>query len=147
MRYELSALRSLRWLARPDNACEAGAGFGETLIDDGQQCHRRERLAQTARRPEFERHAQEVRRRCVEVGESMAGHGDQRNRRRALVEYPDRFETAHVRHEDIDNHQVEARTFQRAKPGISAIGYRYFKAVAFERYLDGHADHGIIIDD
>src|SRR5882724_946665 len=52
-----------KWLARPDNAREAGAGFGKTLIDDSQQCHRRKRLAQAARRPEFERHAQEVRRR------------------------------------------------------------------------------------
>jgi hypothetical protein len=61
----------------------------------------------------------------------VTGHCDQRNRRRALVKYPDRFETAHVRHEDIDDHQVEARSFQRAMSGFAAIGDRYFKAVAF----------------
>ena len=47
----------------PDNAREAETGFGETFIDDREQRHRRERLAQAARRAEFERHSQKVRRR------------------------------------------------------------------------------------
>ena len=108
---------------------------------------RRERLAQAARGAEFERHAQEVRRRRVEVGEGVSRHRNQRNRRRALVEYPDRSEAAHVRHEDIDEHQVEAGVFQRTKPGLAAIGYRHLKAVPIEIDLDGRADHGIVIDD
>jgi len=62
------------------------------------------------------------------------------------VEYPDRFKTAHMRHKDIDHHQIEAGVFESAKPGFAAIGYRHFKAVAFEIDLDGHANHRIVID-
>jgi hypothetical protein len=73
-------------LAQPDNASKVRTGFGDTLIDDSQQSNWRKRLAQAAHRSEFERHAQEVRRRRVEVGERVAAHCNQRNRRRALVE-------------------------------------------------------------
>src|ERR1700754_3884088 len=68
------------------NARKAEAGFGETFISDSQQCPQRERLAQTARHSD--RHAPEVRRRSVEVGKGVTGHRNQRNRRRAFVEYP-----------------------------------------------------------
>lgn len=88
-----------------------------TRVNDRQQRSRRERLAQTTRGTEFEGHAQEVGRRRIEVGESVSRHRNQRNCRRAFVEYPDRFETTHVRHEDIDDHQVEAGIFQSTKSG------------------------------
>lgn len=34
-----------------------------------------------------------------------------------------------------------------SKPGFAAIGYRHIKEVTFETYLDGRADHGIVIDE
>ena len=48
----------------------------------------------------------------------------------------------HVRHEDIDDHQVEAGFFQGTKPGFAAIGYRHLKAVTLEKDLNGRADQG-----
>jgi hypothetical protein len=63
------------------------------------------------------------------------------------VEYPDRFEAAHVRHEDVDEHQVEGGIFQRTKPGFAAVSYRHLKAVTLEIDIDGRTDHGIVIDD
>ena len=66
---------------------------------------------------------------------------------RTLVEYPDRLKAAHVRHEDVDEHQVEAGLFQCTKPGFAAIGYRHVKALALKIDLDGRADHGIVIND
>ncbi len=57
------------------------------------------------------------------------------------------LEAAHVRHENIDDHHVEARIFQRAKPGLAAPSDRDRKSVAFEIQLDRHADHGIVVVD
>ena len=81
------------------------------------------------------------------LAKRVSRHRNQRNGRRTLVEYPDRFEAAHVRHEDVDEHQVEAGIFQRTKPGFAAIGYRHVKAVTLKIDLDGRADQGIVIDD
>jgi hypothetical protein len=52
-----------------------------------------------------------------------------------------------VRHENIDNHQVEARAFKGAKSGFTAFGNGYPKVVPFEIDLDRHADHWIVVDD
>ena len=57
------------------------------------------------------------------------------------------LEAAHVRHEDVDEHQVEAGIFQRTKPGFTAIGYRHIKAVTLKTDLNGRTDQGIVIDD
>jgi hypothetical protein len=65
----------------------------------------------------------------------------------APVEYPDRFETAHVRHEDVDEHEIEAGVFQCPEPGFAAVGYRRFKAMRLETDLDGRAHQRIVIDD
>ena len=59
-------------LVRLDDAAGTGPGFDKTFVDDRQQRARRERLAQAARGTEFERHAQEVRRRRVEVGKGVS---------------------------------------------------------------------------
>src|SRR6185436_19581102 len=139
--------RKLQSLVRLDDAAETGPGFGKTFVNDCQQRSRRERLAQATRGAEFERHAQKVRRRRVEVGKGVSRHRHQRHRWRTLVEYPDRFEAAHVRHEDVDQHEIEAGVFQRAKPGFAAIGYRHVEAVTLKIDLDGRADHWIVIDD
>ncbi len=55
-------------LVRLGDAAETGSGFGKTFVNDRQQRPRRERLEQAAPGAEFERHAQEGRRRRVEVG-------------------------------------------------------------------------------
>ena len=133
-------------LALLDGAAEPQAGLGKTFVNDRQQRSRRERLAQAARGAEFERHAQEVRRRRIEVGKGVSRHRDQRNRWRALVEYPDRFEAPHVRHEDVNEHQVKAGVFQRTKPGFAAISYCHVETVPLKIELDGRADHGIVVD-
>lgn len=41
--------------------------------------------------------------------------------------YPDRFEATHVRHEDIDNHQIEAGILQGTEPGFAPIADRHLK--------------------
>ena len=51
-----------------------------------------------------------------------------------------------MRHEDIDDHQIEGHAFESAKSGFAAIGNRHLKAVSFEIDLNGHANHWIIID-
>jgi hypothetical protein len=62
------------------------------------------------------------------------------------VEYPDRLKTAHVRHEDIDDHGVECRPFQRADPGFAAVGDGDFKTLALQTDLNGCANQRIVID-
>jgi len=46
--------------ARLDNGGETRPGLGKTFVDNRQQRAWRERLAQAARRTEFERHPQEI---------------------------------------------------------------------------------------
>jgi hypothetical protein len=52
-----------------------------------------------------------------------------------------------VRHEDIDDHQIEPFVFERAKSAFPSFGDRHPKTVALEIDLDGHADHRVVIDD
>ena len=52
-----------------------------------------------------------------------------------------------MRHEDVDDHQVECHAFQGPKPGLTAIGDRHLEIVPDEIGLDGRADHWIVIDD
>ena len=88
-----------------DDALTLGL-FRQSLTAASRAC-RRKGLAQAVRRAEFQRHAQEIGRRGVGIGEGIAGHRDQRDIGCALVEDADRFEAAHVRHEDVDEHHVE----------------------------------------
>jgi hypothetical protein len=53
----------------------------------------------------------------LRTGKSEFGHRDPRHPGRPIVKHPDRFEAAHVRHEDIDDHQVERRTVKGNKAG------------------------------
>ncbi len=57
------------------------------------------------------------------------------------------LEAAHVRHEDVDDHQVEGCAFQRPKSGLAAIGDGHLKIVPLKIDLNGHADHWVAIDD
>ena len=54
---------------------------------------------------------------------------------------------AHVRHENVDDHQIELLVFERAQSGFTSLGNRYPKIVALEIDLDGHADHRVVVDD
>src|SRR5260221_246683 len=85
----------------------AQSAFGKAFVDQRQQCDRRERLAQASHRAEFESHSQEVRRRRVEIRKGISRHRNQRNSRRALVEYPDRFQAAPMPPEHVCTRQAE----------------------------------------
>src|SRR5207237_2177215 len=67
-------------------------GFRQALVDHAKQCRRSERLVQAPRRTEAPGHfeASEIFR--LGTGKGVAGNGDQRDRRGALMKYPDRFE-------------------------------------------------------
>jgi hypothetical protein len=124
---------------------KARSRFRQAFVDHGQERRRSERLAQAARRAEFKRHPQEIGRRRIEVGKGVARHRDQRNARGAFVEDSDRLEAAHVRHENVDNHQVEPAALQRPQPGVAAVGDRDLEIVPSQIDVDGHADRRIIV--
>ena len=63
------------------------------------------------------------------------------------MEDPDRFEAAHMRHENVDDDQIELFVFEGAQSGFTALGDRHSKIVALETELDGHAHHRVIVDD
>ena len=63
------------------------------------------------------------------------------------MENPDRLEAAHVRHENVDDHQIDAAAVERTKPRFAAIGHHHLEVVTFQKDLDGHADHRIVVDD
>jgi len=54
---------------------------------------------------------------------------------------------AHMRHEDVDDHQIELFVFESAQSRFAAIGNRHTKIVALEIDLDGHAHHRVVVDD
>jgi hypothetical protein len=62
------------------------------------------------------------------------------------VKYPDRFETAHAGHEDIDDHQIERRIVESDEAGSAAIGDRDLETIALEPSPNGEADMRIIIN-
>jgi len=70
---------------------------------------------------------------------------NQRYRGCAIVKYPDRFETAHAGHEDIDDHQIERRTVESDEAGGAAIAMATFEAIVPEPRLNGEADMRIVI--
>ncbi len=117
----------------------------ETLIDAGQQRGRRERLAQATHRAELGGHAQEIRH-ALGVGEGVAGHRDDRNIGPALVEHPDRFDAAHVRHEDVDQHHVEIGRFECPHSRFTTVGNGDLEAPTLQTNLDGDANHRVVID-
>jgi hypothetical protein len=55
-------------------------------------------------------------------------------------------DAAHVRHENVDDHQIERRTIESFKSGFAAIGDRNFKAATFEPRPNRRANQRIIID-
>ena len=78
-------------------------------------------LAQTPRRAEAERPFEAGGIVRSGGGKSIAGDRDQRDGRRAAVKYPDRLEPPHVRHKDIDDHQIERAIVQRGETALAAI--------------------------
>jgi hypothetical protein len=123
-----------------------GFGFRQAFVDRAEQCRGPERLAQAARRTELERHAQEVGVAHLWIGEGISGNRDQRHGGRMVVEYPDRLETAHPRHENVDDHQIERGIVERKQAAGAAIGDRNLKAVPLEPGPNGEANVRIIVD-
>src|SRR5882757_5505683 len=119
--------------------------FGEAFIDRGQQRVRCKRLAKAARRAELDGHPQEIRG-AFGVGEGVAGHRYDRDLRHAVVEHLDRFEAAHMRHEDVDQHHVEAGAFERPHSGFATVGNGDVETLTLETNLDGNANHRVVID-
>src|SRR5262245_20217183 len=118
----------------------------ETIIHGSQQRLRRERLAQAAGRAELECHAQEIGRGRVGIGKRVAGHRNQRDIGRALVKYANGFEAAHMRHEDVDDHDIEDARRELAHSRFTTVGNGDFHALPLQADLDGHGDHRIVID-
>jgi hypothetical protein len=69
-----------------------------------------------------------------------------RNGRRTLVKYPDRFEAAHMRHEDVDDHQIEGRILKSDETGRAAVSDRDLEATSVEPRLYRKADVQVIVD-
>src|SRR6185369_1329242 len=107
---------------------------------------RPERLAQAPRRAEAERHPEAGGIIRFRAGKSVAGNRDQRNGRRVAVEYPDRLETPHVRHEDIDDHQIERAVVQRGEAALTAVRDRDPEPALPEPYAYGKAGVPVVID-
>src|SRR5580692_11992868 len=51
-----------------------------------------------------------------------------------------------MRHEDIDDHQVELVALERPESGLAAVGDGDLKMMPFQIDLDGHTDHRIVVD-
>ena len=64
----------------------------------------------------------------------------------AFVEYADRLEAAHVRHEDVDQHDVEGLGSKLAHSRLTTVGNGDFHALPFQADFDGHRDHRIVVD-
>jgi len=54
--------------------------------------------------------------------------------RRVAMEYPDRLEPPHVRHKDIDDHQIERAVVQRGETALAAIRDRDPEPALLEPY-------------
>jgi hypothetical protein len=63
-----------------------------------------------------------------------------------LPKYPDRLEPTHVRHEDIDDHQIERTLVQRGEPALAAIRDRDPEPALLEPYAYGKAGVQVVID-
>jgi hypothetical protein len=49
-----------------------------------------------------------------------------------LMENPDRLKAVHMRHENIDDHQIEHRIIESVEAGFSAVGDDNLKSSFFE---------------
>ena len=103
-------------------------------------------LRRHLRRTEAERHFQASQIFGFRAGKGVTGDRDQRDRRRALVKYPDRLETAHVRHEDIDDHQVERRVVERREAVGPAVRDRDPETAPLEPGAYRKAGMKVVID-
>jgi len=119
----------------------------QAFLDDEQQRCRHERLAQAAPGAELDRHAEKIRRIGAGLGEGVAGDRHQRDLRRALMEDPDRLEAMHLRHEDVDDQQIEGEALQRLEPGLGAVGSDDVITVPPQHNSDRLAHRWIVVDD
>src|SRR5437899_3069924 len=144
---DVTALSHLCWiLIVYSGRCRSRTRLGQTFVEGGQQHVRRERLPQTVCCAEFESHFVKVGRGRLDIGKGIARHGDKGSLRRTFVEHPDRLKTAHVRHEDIDEHHVECRRFKRTNALFTAVGDGDVEAPVLQTDLNGLANHWVVID-
>ena len=133
-------------LVRLDRVAETGAGFGETLLTTASSAPRRERLAQAARGTEVERPAQKIRRRRSRGWQRPIPRSPSTARRRVVMEYPDRCEAAHMRHEYINDHQVEGGHHSVRQAACPATRDRDPEAALLEPQANGNAVIRVVID-
>jgi hypothetical protein len=77
----------------------------------------------------------------------VAGHSDEADRGRPLVERPDRLEAAaHVGLENIDQHDFECRGFKRANTCLTVVSDGYLETLALKTDFNGPANHWVVID-
>jgi hypothetical protein len=65
----------------------------------------------------------------------------------ALVKDPDRLEPAHMRHQDVDHHQIDLFVLESAEAGFSSVGNRHPEMIPLQIDLDGHAHHRVVFDE
>ena len=71
---------------------------------------------------------------------------DDRDIRRPLVKDPDRFEAAHMRHEHVDQHDVEIAGLECAHSRFTTVGNGDLETLARQTDLDGNAYRRVVID-
>jgi hypothetical protein len=62
------------------------------------------------------------------------------------VRYPDRFEAAHIGHEDIDNQKIECRSLKQRKALRPTARRRNPVTVPLEPGMNGLSDQHIVVD-
>jgi len=60
----------------------------------------------------------------------------------ALVKDPDRLEPAHMRHQDVDHHQIDLFVLESAEAGFSSVGNRHPEMIPLQ--IDSMAMHTIV---
>jgi hypothetical protein len=63
------------------------------------------------------------------------------------VKYLDGFEAGHVRHEDVDDREIECVGFDRVRTLMPALGEHDDMAFALENGFCNEADQNVVIDD
>src|ERR1035437_6128272 len=122
-----------------------GLRFHQARFDNRQQCRGREGFAQATSCTELASHPQEIWCRHSLLRKDVTGNGNERHMWCSLMEHPHRLKAAHVRHKDIDNHQIEGIFIERVQTGLSAISDDGFITFGFDPRADRRANQQIVV--
>jgi hypothetical protein len=76
----------------------------------------------------------------------VPGNGDKRYRWRGLMEHSNRFKATHMRHENINDHQIESRTVEGVEASNAITSNDNLKAMAFEPEPDCLGNKRIVVN-